>query len=87
MLGYGCGYGFGYHGYGNGFMGLGGPYLIIFMIIKLLIIIGIVVVGIKLFKRHVKGNNNAIKILDNMYAKGEISQEEYKKRKEFLKNN
>ncbi|AJA48630.1 hypothetical protein CPAST_c25610 [Clostridium pasteurianum DSM 525 = ATCC 6013] len=74
-------------GYGNGFIGVGGPYLIIFMIIRLLIIIGIVVAAVKLFKGYFKVNNNAIKTLDNMYAKGEISEEEYKKRKEFIKNN
>lgn len=79
---FGCGY-----GNGNGFIGGGGPYLIIFMIIRLLIIIGIVVAAIKLFKGYFKGNNNAIKTLDNMYAKGEITEEEYKKRKEFIKNN
>lgn len=79
---FGCGY-----GYGNGFIGGGGPYLIIFMIIRLLIIIGIVVVAVKLFKGYFKINNNAIKTLDNMYAKGEITEEEYKKRKEFIKNN
>ncbi|AGK96860.1 SHOCT domain-containing protein [Clostridium pasteurianum] len=80
---FGCGYGY----YSNGFMGWGGPYPIIFMIIRLLIIIGIVFVAVKLFKGYFKGNNNAIKTLDNMYAKGEITEEEYKKRKEFIKNN
>ncbi|WP_010234013.1 SHOCT domain-containing protein [Clostridium arbusti] len=74
-------------GYGNGFIGWGSPYLIIFMIIRFLIIIGIVVVGIKLLKGYFNGNNNAIKTLNSMYAKGEITEEEYKKRKEFIKNN
>ncbi|NFI43863.1 SHOCT domain-containing protein, partial [Clostridium botulinum] len=36
------------------------------------------------FKGHIVNNNNAIKILNEKYATGEISEEEYLKRKNIM---
>ncbi|MFD3156969.1 SHOCT domain-containing protein [Haloimpatiens sp. FM7330] len=73
--------------FGYGFSNVGTPYMFGFMIIRFLLIIGIVVIAVKLFKNYFISNNNAFKTLDNLYAKGEITEEEYKKRKSIIKNN
>lgn len=71
-------------GIGSGFNGGWSAWMIIPMIFRFLIIVGIIYVGIKLFKGHIGKNNNAIKILDEKYAMGEISEEEYLKRKNII---
>lgn len=52
--------------------------------IKMLIFVILVVLFIKLIKNYTSSTNNAIKILDEKFAKGEISEEEYIKRKNFI---
>lgn len=51
---------------------------------KLLIFIGIVVIAVKLFKNYSNKSNESIKIIDEKFAKGEISEEEYLKRRTIL---
>lgn len=58
-----------------------------FMIIQFLLIASIVIVTIKLIKNYFVGSNNSLKVLKDMYIKGEITEEEYKARKSFLENN
>lgn len=71
-------------GIGSGFNGGWSAWMIIPMLFRFLIIVGIIYVGVKLFKGHIGKNNNAIKILDEKYAMGEISEEEYLKRKNTM---
>lgn len=79
-LGYG---GLGYNG--SGYFGFGG----IFMMIIQILLIGIVLYAIfKLVSRTLysegKNNSKAINILEEKYALGEISEEEYLKKKKLL---
>ncbi|MDP4147614.1 MAG: SHOCT domain-containing protein [Bacillota bacterium] len=73
------GYGFASHGY------FGGGFMLIMMVFRLLILIGIVVLAVKLFKKYTNNSSSVIRILDEKFAKGEISEEEYIKRKSILK--
>ncbi|MBC2581708.1 SHOCT domain-containing protein [Clostridium sp. DJ247] len=71
-----CGYGFYNYGLGTwGFLMMG---------IRMLLFVVLIVLGIKLIKNYISSSNNAIKILDEKFAKGEISEEEYIKRKNFI---
>jgi len=67
----------------------GAPWMIIAiaMVLKIVIFSIIIFVVYKRIKRHRLGSISAIKILDERYAKGEINEEEYFKRKEVLKKN
>lgn len=60
-----------------------------FMIIPL-ILLGLLIYGIvKLAQGRKKGkdqSNNAVNILEERYVQGDIEEEEYQRKKEFLKN-
>lgn len=78
-----CGFGgYGYGGYGFGSYGSVWPF--IFMGFRLLFFVGIAVLAYKLIKQYGNKSRDAVKILDIAYAKGEISDEEYMKRKNAL---
>jgi len=62
-----------------------GPWIIIAMALKLVILVVIIVIAYKYFKKHNLRSISAIKILNERYAKGEIDEEDYLKRKEVLK--
>lgn len=71
-------------GYGYGMMGFG-------MIIPLLLIGVIVYAVIKLTQNngnsyHRRDDNHALDILNQRYARGEISEEEYAKKKKILRD-
>ena len=68
-----CGFG----GSGFGFS----PWMPVMMIIRILVFAGLIVLGIKLVKNYTVNSSSAIKILDEKFAKGEISEEEYIKRR------
>lgn len=76
----------GFRGYGGfgpaGPMGYEGMFLV--MGLKVLIFIAIIVVAVKLFKSHTNKSNDAIKILNEKFASGDINEEEYLKRKAVL---
>lgn len=85
MHGYGIMHGFG-TGAGFGIVG------IIFMLVQLLFwgaLIYLIFAAIKRIgskEKHNDNVDNSLKILKERYARGEIDEEEYKKRKEILKN-
>lgn len=66
----------------NGFGGYGGMFLA--MGFRFLIFIAIIVVAVKLFKSYTNKSNDAIKILNEKFAIGDINEEEYLKRKAVL---
>lgn len=68
-------------GYGWGFL-----MMLVFMIIAVLIIVFFVRYFQSTGRPHYReGGRRALDILDEKYAKGEISEEEYKKKKEHIK--
>ena len=82
--------GYGYGGYGNGMMGgIAG----IFMFLVMLFFLVLVVFGFIVLMKNTRGHHmndttqddNAMKILNERYAMGEVSDEEYNKRKTELK--
>lgn len=80
MFGRGCsnfgGYGFGGYGYGaSGPVNSGFSYLAIGL--RVFIILAVLVLIISLFRYMQKGSDNAVRILDERYAKGDIGEEEY----------
>jgi putative membrane protein len=78
-----CGFGgpgFGFGGPGFGF----GTGMFIMMIIRMLIFIGLIVFGVKLIKNYTTNSNGVLKILDEKFASGEISEEEYIKRRNVM---
>ncbi|MEQ8153616.1 MAG: SHOCT domain-containing protein [Clostridiaceae bacterium] len=92
-------HGFGYFGggAGSGRMGLGAGtigtgWFLAIAGIKLLIFIVLVIVAIRMFKKHnahinsisKADDNDPLRILDEKFAKGEYTEEEYLKRKEIL---
>ena len=73
----------GYGGFGPaGSMGYGGMFFA--MGFRFLIFIAIIVVAVKLFKSYTNKSNDAIKILNEKFAGGDINEEEYLKRKAIL---
>jgi putative membrane protein len=52
--------------------------------IRILIFVAIITFFIKQFKKHGGGRSNALKMLDEKYVNGEISDEEYKNKKSIL---
>lgn len=72
-------------GLGAGFAGGWSSSMIIPMLFRLLVIIGIIYFGVKLFRNHSINTNHALKLLDEKFAMGEISEEEYVKRKNILR--
>lgn len=72
--------GYGMHG------GFGGG--VFSMICSLVILIALIVVGVKLYKKYISGTDKSkvFNILDEKYASGEITEEEYIKRRTILLN-
>lgn len=71
--------------FGNGFWGVG----VIGMVLQLAILIGVIYFIVHLARRfthqqHSNKPNNALEILEERYARGEISEEEFKKMKNVL---
>lgn len=62
----------------------GGSGLFLMMGIKLLIFAALIFIGIKLYKKYVNHPHSALKMLDEKFAMGEISEEEYINRKTVL---
>ena len=88
-----CGGGFGFHGFGpSGFNNFGSfgfmnsSWMFAFMGIRFIIFIIFILLGVKLFRRYTRSSNyNAsLKILDERFAKGEISEEEFIRRRTIL---
>lgn len=79
----------GYGGYGYGMMGYGWGWL---MMLGTLIIIVLAAVALVRYLQRTNQNDihsshgNASSILDERYAKGEITDEEYRKKKAEIKN-
>ncbi|GEA30595.1 MULTISPECIES: SHOCT domain-containing protein [Clostridium] len=73
----------GYGGFGAASsIGYGGMFLA--MGVRMLIFIALIVLAFKLFKNYTNKSNDAMKILNEKFAGGEITQEEYLKRKSVL---
>ena len=78
----------GYYGFGRGMMGYGGGWIMMIGLV-FLIVIGVIV----FYRLSQRSNqygmksqvNSALSILDERYAKGEISDEEYKNKKMNIK--
>lgn len=75
--------GFGYRGFAGAGFGFS-PWMFLMMGIRILIFIGIAVLVIRLIKNYTTNSNSAIRILDEKFAKGEISEEEYIKRRNVM---
>lgn len=71
-----CGFG----GSGFGFS----PWMFMLMGIRILVFIVLIVFGVKLIKNYTSKSNGALKILDEKFASGEISEEEYIKRRTVM---
>ena len=69
----------------NQFGGVFGPWIIVAMVLKLVIFFLIIFIVYKIIKKHNFHSISAIRILNERYAKGEIEEEEYLKRKEILR--
>ncbi len=69
---------------GSGFGFSSGMYMM--MGIKILVFIALIVIGVKLIKNYTENSNSALKILDEKFAKGEISEEEYIKKRAVMAN-
>jgi putative membrane protein len=73
----------GYGGFGPASsIGYGGMFLM--MGLRMLIFIALIFFAFKIFKKYTDKSNDAIKILNEKFASGEITQEEYLKRKAIL---
>lgn len=64
-----------------------GPWIIAAMVIKFIIFFSITFIAYKLIRKHSFRSISAIRILNKRYAKGEIEEDDYLKRKEILKKN
>lgn len=60
------------------------PWMYMMMGIRMLIFIGLIILGIRFIKNYTMNSNSALKILDEKFAKGEISEEEYIKRRTVI---
>jgi len=82
--------GYGYGGYG----GMGGGYGWMGMFMPMIFVVGIILLGVYLFRRnssqgHTNGigkQNSGLDILRERYAKGEIDSTEYQSRKKDLES-
>lgn len=72
------GFGFG----SSGSIGYGGIFLASGF--RLLILISLILLAVKLFKSYSNKSNDSIRIIDEKFAKGEISEEEYLKRRKII---
>ncbi len=85
-----------YRGMGPGHFGAqafgGGGLMLLMMGFRLVVLIVLIIVGIKLYKKYKNNPSNnpsnnssdVLKILDERFAKGEIDEEEYLKKKAIL---
>lgn len=72
--------------YGVGRFGGFAPWMVLVAaIIKIVILVVIIFIAYTIIKKHNFSSFSAIKILNERYAKGEIGEEEYLKKKEFLR--
>lgn len=72
---------------GSGFRGsdlVFNPWMSIMMGVRILLFIILVVVVVKLVKSYMVNSSNAMKILDEKFASGEISDEEYTRRRAII---
>lgn len=78
--------GFGrFGGYGLGPSGsIGFGWMFGAMVFRLVIFIGIAVLAYKLFKHYTNKSENTLNLLNERFAKGEISEDEYIRRKTIL---
>ncbi|MFZ5597079.1 MAG: SHOCT domain-containing protein [Bacillota bacterium] len=76
-------------GYGGGFGGsfLWGLYMLFQMTIPIIIIIGAIWFAAKVWDRKKNTEKDPLRILQERYANGEISREEFVEMKKELKNN
>lgn len=67
--------------------GVAGPNPLMFVVmgINIVIVIALIVIAVKLFNKYANHNRKALGILDEKFANGEITEEEYLKRKTILK--
>lgn len=73
----------GYGGFGPASsIGYGGMFLA--MGFRMLILIALIAFAFKLFKNYTNKSNDAMRILNNKFASGEITEEEYLTRKTIL---
>lgn len=77
-----CG-GFGRYGFGPS-NSIGSGWMFLAAGFRLLIFIVLIVLAVKLFKKYTNTSYNSIRILDEKFARGEIDEEEYLKRKNIL---
>ena len=70
--------------YGLGASGGGFTWMFIFMGIKLLAFAILIFLAVKLFNKYTDRSNNIMNVLDEKFASGEISEEDYLKRKTIL---
>jgi putative membrane protein len=75
----------GFGSYGSSFSGTFGlGWLLLSAGFRLLIFAGLIFLAFKLFKNYSNNTNNTMRILDEKFARGEMSEEEYLKRKAVL---
>lgn len=77
-----CG-GFGGYGFSSADP-LSYTWMFLAMGFRLLVFIGLVVLAVKLFKSYTNKSEDNMRILNERFAKGEISEEEYMRRKTIL---
>ncbi|KLE14364.1 MULTISPECIES: SHOCT domain-containing protein [Clostridium] len=75
----------GFGGYGFGSAGpLSYTWMFLAMGFRLLVFIGLVVLAVKLFKSYTNKSEDNMRILNERFARGEISEEEYIRRRTIL---
>jgi putative membrane protein len=74
---------FGGYGLGPG-SSIGFGWMFLAIGVRLLIFIGLVILAVKLFKRYTNKSDDTMRIINEKFAKGEISEEEYLRRKLIL---
>ncbi|MDT8715138.1 SHOCT domain-containing protein [Clostridium sp. 19966] len=72
-------------GYGRlASFGLGGGFMASAMIFRLLIIAALIVFALKFLGKYINKSDSTLGVLNEKFAKGEISEEEYLRRKSVL---
>lgn len=75
--------GFGPYGF-NSSSYIGSGWMFLAMGFRLLIFIALIVLAVKLYNKYTRNSNAPIKILDEKFANGDITEEEYLKRRTIL---